>query len=108
MKKLVFTVGLVLLLGLGYAQKQTGIIVIEYDYWLSRLSISKNGTEFAVEKIKNQDQKKIGGETSVNPLISKVSEYQTLGWELINMTTLIDPKNNHRLHYAYLVLKSKQ
>jgi hypothetical protein len=87
------------LMGLG--QQKYEYVIIEYNSYTTKVSVSLNGQSFSSEKLTLGDQEK--SPYNANPLLLKVAEFEDKGWETINFNSVSLMSNSlTEIHFAYL------
>jgi hypothetical protein len=101
MKKLFLIAVLIISANIAFAQDKYEFMMITYEVsGASTIAVSIDGKEFLSEKVSLPKGSNSG--FNVNPLLSKVSEYQDKGWELMSFSSSVSA---YYFHVAYLKKK---
>ncbi|MCW3076402.1 MAG: hypothetical protein JWO32_1011 [Bacteroidetes bacterium] len=87
-----------------YSQDKYEFMIVEYNHSAKhQIVVCIDGREFVTEDANFLNQKE--SVLNSNPLLNKIKEYQTLGWEVITFETLPGENQVSKTYMAYLKKK---
>ncbi|MBL7936093.1 MAG: hypothetical protein JNM51_09845 [Bacteroidia bacterium] len=97
-KKILLTIIFTALISIVRAQDKYEYMIIEFDTFKDKISVSIDGKEFITEKVDHGNQERSA--YNANPFLLKVKEYQDKDWDVMSFNSSAD--GNIERHFAHL------
>jgi hypothetical protein len=99
-KKTVLTLAFFILISIIRAQGVHEYVGMQYTPSEGKLAISKDGKEFSKESVDYEKHEKSG--YNANPLLEKVIEYETKGWEVVTLNLNHRASGGLEVYYCFM------
>ena len=97
-KKILLIITFIAFVSIVNAQDKYEYMIIEFDTFKDKISVSIDGNEFITEKVDYGNQVKSA--YNANPFLLKVKEYQDKDWDVMSFNSSADA--NVERHFAHL------
>ena len=107
-KHILFTIALFLSVAFMNAQDKYEFMIVEYNTFRGRISISMDNIKFTEEEVKLSKEEK--SKSNANPFLQRIKDFQNENWEVMSISSTFNGTQGNidfPAHFAHLRRKIK-